>query len=170
MFISKKKCRRRLNARTFSQNSRKREKKKRKKTTTPQPHLQVVTVLVVHISRLIPGRDCICHTAGATTLAILLVLLHWPYCWCYYIGRTAGVTAQDTLLLVSLQTAGNRQETEACMVRACHTPRQPLPKPSFTAWSAEELLDGQYQRVDISAHARPAHKGLLQKRLEEDLC
>ena len=36
-------------------------------------------------------------------------------------------------------------------------------------WSAEEMLDG-HQRVDISAHARSAHKGLLQKRLEEDLC
>ena len=29
-------------------------------------------------------------------------------------------------------------------------------------WSAEEMLDGQY-------HARTADKGLLQKRLEEDL-
>ena len=37
-------------------------------------------------------------------------------------------------------------------------------------WSAEEMLDGQRQRVDIPAHARAAHKGLLQKRLEEDLC
>ena len=37
-------------------------------------------------------------------------------------------------------------------------------------WSAEEMLDGQHQRVDISAHARTVHNGLLQKRLEEDLC
>ena len=36
--------------------------------------------------------------------------------------------------------------------------------------SAEEMLDGQQQRVDISAHAGAAHKGLLQKRLEGDLC
>ena len=36
--------------------------------------------------------------------------------------------------------------------------------------SAEEMLDGQHQRVDISAHARTAHKSLLQKRLEKDLC
>ena len=28
----------------------------------------------------------------------------------------------------------------------------------------------QFQRVDIPAHARTAHKGFLQKRLEEDLC
>ena len=39
-----------------------------------------------------------------------------------------------------------------------------------TPWSAEEMLDGQHQRLNIPAHARPAHKGLLQKRLEEDLC
>ena len=37
-------------------------------------------------------------------------------------------------------------------------------------WSAEEMLDGQHQRVDIRAHASAAHKGLLQKTLEEDLC
>ena len=36
--------------------------------------------------------------------------------------------------------------------------------------SAEEMLDGQCQRVDVPASARTAHKGLLQKRLEEDLC
>ena len=38
-----------------------------------------------------------------------------------------------------------------------------------TSWPAEEMLDGQHQRVDIPAHARTVHKGLLQKRLEEDL-
>ena len=51
------------------------------------------------------------------------------------------------------------------------------PKPSFghfggwaTPWSAEEMLAGQDQRVDIPARPRTAHKGLRQKRLEEDLC
>ena len=51
------------------------------------------------------------------------------------------------------------------------------PKPSFRApWRvgnaviAVEMLDEQRQRVDIPAHARTAHKGLLQKRLEEGLC
>ena len=34
----------------------------------------------------------------------------------------------------------------------------------------DEMLYGQGQRLDIPAHARAAHKGLLQKRLEEDLC
>ena len=35
---------------------------------------------------------------------------------------------------------------------------------------AEEMLDEQRQRMDVSALARTAYKGLLQKRLEEDLC
>ena len=39
-----------------------------------------------------------------------------------------------------------------------------------TPWSAEEMLDGHHQRVDIPAHARTTHNGLLQKRLEENLC
>ena len=39
-----------------------------------------------------------------------------------------------------------------------------------TPWLAEEMPDEQHQRVDIPAHARTAHKGLLQKSLEEDLC
>ena len=39
-----------------------------------------------------------------------------------------------------------------------------------TSRSAEEILDRQRQRVDIPAHARTAHNGLSQKRLEEDLC
>ena len=32
-------------------------------------------------------------------------------------------------------------------------------------WSAEEMLDGQHQRVDIPAYARTVHKGRLQKTL-----
>ena len=71
---------------------------------------------------------------------------------------------------------GNCQETETYMVQACHMPQQ-TPKPSFRApwrwvmpWSAEEMLDGQCQRVDIPAHAKAAHKGLLQKTLEDNLC
>ena len=39
-----------------------------------------------------------------------------------------------------------------------------------TPWSAEETLDGQHGGVDIPVHATTAYKGLLQKRLEEDLC
>ena len=73
-------------------------------------------------------------------------------------------------------SSGNFQEAETCMVQACHTPQQPLQNhPSrhlggwTMLWSAEEMLDGQHQRVDIPAHAGAAHKGLLQKRLEEEL-
>ena len=58
-----------------------------------------------------------------------------------------------------------------------HTPGRPVQNHSSghlggwaMPWSAEEKLDGQYQRADIPAHARAAHKGLLQRRLEEDLC
>ena len=39
-----------------------------------------------------------------------------------------------------------------------------------TLWLAEEMMDGQHQRVDIPPNARTDHNGLLQKRLEEDLC
>ena len=74
----------------------------------------------------------------------------------------------------------------SCLVRTCHTPGQSLQNhPSghlgrwATPWSAEEMLDGQQQRVDNPAHARTAHSDLLQKkqnkkntekRLEEYLC
>ena len=63
------------------------------------------------------------------------------------------------------------------MVPAGHTPRQPLQNPPSghpggwaTPWSAEEMLDGRHQRVNIPAYARAAHKGLLHERLEEGLC
>ena len=56
------------------------------------------------------------------------------------------------------------------MVRACHTPPHSLQNhPSrhlggwTTPWPAEEMLDGQHQRVDIAAHARTTHNGLLQR-------
>ena len=52
-----------------------------------------------------------------------------------------------------------------------------FPKPSFrdlggfaTPWSAEEMLDVEHQKVDIPVHAKMAHKGLLQRRLGENLC
>ena len=37
-----------------------------------------------------------------------------------------------------------------------------------TPWSAEEMLEGKRQRLDIPAHARTAQNGLLKKRREED--
>ena len=86
--------------------------------------------------------------------------------------------AQDQLLYGSTRTSsGNWQETETCMVLTSHTPRQPLQNhPSghlggwAAPWSAKKMLAGQHQRVAIPAYARTVHKGLLQKRLEEDLC
>ena len=74
-------------------------------------------------------------------------------------------------------SAGNCPDTETCMVQACHLPRQPPRNHPLghlgvwaAPWSAEEMLDGQHQRVDIPVHARTNHKGLLQKRQEENLC
>ena len=53
---------------------------------------------------------------------------------------------------------------------ACHVPRQSVHSyPSghlagwATPWSAEEMLGGQRQRMDISARARTAQYGLPQK-------
>ena len=37
-------------------------------------------------------------------------------------------------------------------------------------WWVAEMLDGERQTVDISAHARTADNSLPRKRLEEDLC
>ena len=74
-------------------------------------------------------------------------------------------------------SSGNCQETETGMVWVCHTPWPPHQNhPSghcrgwMMLWSAEEMLDRQHHRMDTLAHARAAHKHLLQKRLEEDLC
>ena len=85
---------------------------------------------------------------------------------------------QDQLPRGSTGTSsGNCQETETCIVRACYMPQQPLQNNLSryfggwaTALSAEEVLDVQHQRMDVPANARTAHKGLLQERLEEDLC
>ena len=61
-------------------------------------------------------------------------------------------------------SSGNFQGREICMIWACHTPRQPRqnhPSGYLGGWatpcSAEEMLDGQHQRVDIPAYARTAH-------------
>ena len=65
------------------------------------------------------------------------------------------------------------KEAETCMVRACHIlPHPPSWHPGGweTPWSAEEMLDGQHQRMGIPAHGRTSHKGPLQERPEENLC
>ena len=69
----------------------------------------------------------------------------------------------------------NCQETETRVVRARHTPWHPLWNHPLghsgewaTPWSAEAMLDGQHQRVDVPIRARTTHNGLPQKGLEED--
>ena len=59
---------------------------------------------------------------------------------------------------------------ETCRFRACHRPQQPLrnyPSGSLEGWatplSAQQMLDGQHQRMDIPTNARTAYTGLLQK-------
>ena len=73
-------------------------------------------------------------------------------------------------------SSGNRQETETCMVVACHTPRQPfkaIPQDTFKGgrrlgqWG-KCLLDNIKEWTSLPLPE--VHKGLLQKRLEEDLC
>ena len=64
-------------------------------------------------------------------------------------------------------------ETGTRIVRACQAPWQPLQNHSSwhlgrwaTLWSAEQMLDGQRQRVDIRVHARTTHNGHSQKKTE----
>ena len=74
---------------------------------------------------------------------------------------------QDQLPCGSTGTSsGNCQEMKTSMIREFHTAQQPLQNhPSWhlgglaTPWSAEELLDGKHQRVDIPAHARNCSQG-----------
>ena len=79
---------------------------------------------------------------------------------------------------VHRSSSGKCQETETCMVWACHMPRKPLqnhPSGHFGGWvmpwSTEEMLDEQHERMDIAAHARTAHKNCKkdQKRIYAEL-
>ena len=87
-------------------------------------------------------------------------------------------TEQDQLSCEPTGTSsGDCQQTMTHVVRASHTPHQPLQNhPSghlegwATPWSAEEMLNGQRQRVDDTAHSTTAHDSLPKKRLEEDFC
>ena len=72
-------------------------------------------------------------------------------------------------------SSGNCQETETCMVWACHIPwLQNHPSGHIGGWSTqqweEEMLNWWRLREDTPAHTRIPHNGLLHKRLEEDLC
>ena len=85
---------------------------------------------------------------------------------------------QDQLSCGSRGTSSDKcQETKNYMVWACQMPCQPLQNhPSghlggwAITWWAKEMLDGQYQRLDVPAHARTAHNNFLQKTLRENLC
>ena len=100
-------------------------------------------------------------------------------------GRAGGFT-----IILSVFSAGrkyktsegsssaNCQKTETCMVRACHTPRQPLQNhPSghlgrwATPWTAEEMLDGQHQEwAFLLPMPEWLSRASCRKRLKEDLC
>ena len=85
---------------------------------------------------------------------------------------------QDQLSWRSTGTpSDNCREMEICMVQVCHTPQQPLqnhPSRHLGGWAMPWLARGnarwQHQRVNFPAYSRSAHKGLLQKSLEEDFC
>ena len=75
---------------------------------------------------------------------------------------TTGCGARSTSFWVQGTFSGHCQETETCMVRACHMPQEASSNhPSrhlggwVMPWLAEEMLDGhhQTQRVDIPAYA-----------------
>ena len=90
---------------------------------------------------------------------------------------TTGCGASSISLWVHRNLFWQMSRDGTCMVGVCHTPRQPLQNhPSrhlgewATPWSAEEILNGHHQRVDIPTNARITQKGLLLKRLEGDLC
>ena len=68
-------------------------------------------------------------------------------------------------------SSGNCQETETCMVRACHTPRQPLQNHHSghlggwaTPWSAEEMLDGQHPRCGHPCPCQNCSQGPLSEK------
>ena len=74
-------------------------------------------------------------------------------------------------------SSGNWQQTGTLVVRACHAPRQPS-TPFFRAhWRVSDAVVGRgncwmdnIKEWTSLAHARTAHDGLPQERLEEDLC
>ena len=90
---------------------------------------------------------------------------------------TTGVRSKISILVGSQEPLLAAVKTETCMVRECHKLRQPLknyPSRHHRGWatpkSAGKMLERQHRRMDIPVHARTAHTGLLQKRLEEELC
>ena len=102
-------------------------------------------------------------------------LLHMYY---LSIGPKIGCGARSAPLWVQRnlfwQLSRDRNLHGSGMSHATTAPKKKLPSGHFGGWAlpwlAEEVPDGQQQKVAIPSHARAAHKGFLQKRLEEDLC
>ena len=76
----------------------------------------------------------------------------------WFLAPSKRLGAEQDQLPCGSTGSGNCQETETCMVWACHTPQQPLqnhPSGHLGGWatlrSAEEMLNGQHQRVNIPA-------------------
>ena len=75
---------------------------------------------------------------------------------------------QDYLPYGSTGTSsGHCQETNTCMVWACHTPRHVSGR---RRGRQRKCWMDNFRKVDIPAHARTAHNSHLQKRQEGDLC
>ena len=81
-------------------------------------------------------------------------------------------------IAMSTATTSKSGHLRPCVISAYyHTPQpsfQNLPWGHLGEWttpsSAEEMLNGQCQRVDVPARARTAHDGLPLKWQEEGLC
>ena len=74
---------------------------------------------------------------------------------------TTGCGARSTSFWTHRYSSGNGQETETCMIRACHAPWHPLqhhPKGHLgewaTSWSAEEMLYGPRPELHTMASCR----------------
>ena len=114
---------------------------------------------------------CVC-VCLSFSLCVCVVYASVCLCACRCLRARMGTcVCAEVLLVLWFLLAYPSLDTETCMVRAYHTPRQTLQNhPSghlggwATPWSAEEKLDGQHQRMDIPAQARIAHNGLLHKR------
>ena len=121
-------------------------------------------------------------------LAIMLAKSRSQAGWASYLERRLCLSSvepfdrlgrqRDTSVEVLFQTAptslhyplyvfsDGEVKRQTCMVQACYASRQPLqnhPSGYLEGWSAEYMLDGQHQRVDIPAHARPSPRASCRK-------
>ena len=130
-------------------------------------------------------RLCCCVNSSSVCLSLSLSLMSLSLCIRHTcLGKLLRISCLEHVIndlvrskinfLVGPQEplSGNCQGMEFCMGMFGHvTHLDSLPKLSVRApWRAGEMLPEQNQRVDIPTLARTAHKGPLQKRLEEYLC